>query len=314
MLAAAQVRHGEDMAADICNICDSPGRRATSPEVARVPCNVREFAGETYTVWRCANCGSLHCLEDIDYARFYRHYPVQRQVPDFFTRRLFASRLRQLVKGGLERRHSVLDHGCGNGAFVEYLRSRGYARAEGYDPYSSRYARREVLERRFDYVVSQDVIEHAPEPLAFLDELVARLKPRTGVLAVGTPDAARLRLSDPLEAVGRLHQPYHRHLLASAELVKQLEARGLRVTRRVQRWYVDTWFPFLNSSFFFRYLAAAGGYMDAGFEPIRPGLVLRSPGLLGYGLFGRLLQPGKDVLVFARRNPAAASRDASAPQ
>lgn len=289
------------MASSVCNICDHPGRIESSPEVARVPCNVREFAGEVYTVWRCAHCGSLHSLEDIDYARYYRHYPVQKQALDFFTRRLFASRLSELTRAGLARGHSVLDYGCGNGAFVRFLLQRGYARAQGYDPYSERHADTAVLGQEFDFVTTQDVVEHAPEPLRFLDEVIARVRRRTGTLVVGTPDASRLELSDPLDQVGRLHQPYHRHFFTARELQRQLEARGLRLTRRVQRWYVDTWFPFLNSSFFFRYTAAAGGFMDAGFDPIRPSLIARSPALLFYGLLGRLFQPGKDVLLFAQR-------------
>lgn len=283
----------------VCNLCQSPGRLEESPEVASVRCNVREFAGETFTVWRCSHCGALHSLEDIDYGRFYQRYPVQRQKLDFFTRRLFASRLRELSRAGLAPRHSILDYGCGNGAFVTYLRRRGYVGAEGYDPYSQHYADKAVLDREFDFVVAQDVIEHAPDPLGLLDQLMARVQSVHGVLVIGTPDAARLRLADPLEAIGRLHQPYHRHLFTAKGLAEQLEARGFRITRAVHRWYVDTWFPFLNSSFFFRYTAAAGGVMDVGFEPIRPGVILRSPGLVFYGLFGRLFEPGKDIILFA---------------
>jgi 2-polyprenyl-3-methyl-5-hydroxy-6-metoxy-1,4-benzoquinol methylase len=286
------------MASRVCNICSSPRTLEESPEVATVRCNVRDFADEAYTVWRCANCGALHSLEDIDYSRFYRNYPIQRQKLDFFTRRLFASRLRELVKGGLRAEHSVLDYGCGNGAFVMYLRQRGYARAQGYDPYSTHFADPAVLERQFDVVVSQDVIEHAPDPLGFLDEIVALVHER-GMLAIGTPDAARLRLSDPLDAIGRLHQPYHRHFFTRRELARHLEARGFRVTRTVQRWYVDTWFPFLNSNFLFRYVAAAGGAMDVMLDPLRPLVLIRAPSLIFHGLFGRLRQPGKDILMFA---------------
>jgi hypothetical protein len=46
-------------------------------------------------------------------------------------------------------------------------------------------------------------------------------------------------------------------------------------------------------------MAAVDGTVDSGFDPIRPGLILRSPRLLFYGLFGRLLRPRKDILVMA---------------
>jgi hypothetical protein len=73
----------------------------------------------------------------------------------------------------------------------------------------------------------------------------------------------------------------------------------------VRRWYVDTWFPFCNSSFLVRYWAATGGTIDASFEPFRIGLVLRSPTLLAHGLFGRASPPRKDVALFARRTAPA---------
>lgn len=283
-----------------CNLCDSPGHIDTAPEVKKIRSNVRQFQDEEFTVWRCRNCGSLHCLEDIDYARYYHDYPLKRQKPDFFTLKLFSARLRQLVSGGLKKTHSVLDYGCGNGGFVRFLRARGYSLAEGFDPYSESFSDRAVLERRYDFVISQDVIEHAPDTPSFLDEMLALVRPGGGVAVIGTPDAAKISLDDPIDIVGHLHQPHHRHILSKAQLENLVEARGFRIIKVLRRWYVDTWLPFLNGSFFFRYVAATGGAVDSIFEPIRYRLVLGSPQLLFYGLFGRLRNPCKDILVFAR--------------
>ncbi|MFZ0010542.1 MAG: hypothetical protein WAL97_01360, partial [Halobacteriota archaeon] len=46
--------------------------------------SVREFGAETFTVWRCAKCGSLHATEPIDYDRYYRHYLYSRPRPEFY--------------------------------------------------------------------------------------------------------------------------------------------------------------------------------------------------------------------------------------
>jgi 2-polyprenyl-3-methyl-5-hydroxy-6-metoxy-1,4-benzoquinol methylase len=266
-----------------------------------VRANVREFQREEFEIWRCNNCGSIHCLQAIDYERYYRDYPLRRQSLDFFTRLLLSARLRQLVHGGLKRPHSVLDYGCGNGTFVRYLRSRGYAGAEGYEPYSPEFSSRSVLSKRFDFVLSQDVIEHVPDPSSALDELLSLVRPNGGTVAIGTPDASQLNIRDPLDQAGRLHQPFHQHLLSSRQLKQLIQSRGFTVTRTVTRWYADTLFPFLNSNFLFRYVVANGGAIDAMFEPIRLDLVLGSPRLLFYGLFGGLMNPRKDVLVFASR-------------
>jgi 2-polyprenyl-3-methyl-5-hydroxy-6-metoxy-1,4-benzoquinol methylase len=286
-----------------CPICarKEPGgaRGEAVGEEATVLSNVRRFKSESFTVWRCARCRSLHSLQDIDYARYYEDYPMQRQPLDFFARRLFASRLACMTRAGLTARDSVLDYGCGNGVFVRFLRERGFAAAQGFDPYSHAFADRAVLAQVYDCVTSQDVIEHVPDPHAFLDEVASLVRRPGGMLAIGTPDAEHIDLRDPVDHVGQLHQPHHRHILAGRELVRMVEERAFRVVRIVPRFYVDTWFPFANSSFLFRYMAAVDGTVDAGFDPIRFDLIVRSPRLLWYGLFGRLHRPRKDILVIA---------------
>jgi 2-polyprenyl-3-methyl-5-hydroxy-6-metoxy-1,4-benzoquinol methylase len=282
-----------------CNLCGDAGRFETSRDVARVNSNVRRFRDEQFTVWRCSGCGSLHSLEDIDYARYYDGYFMQRQKMDFFARRLFLSRLRDLKRGGISPTHSILDFGCGNGNFVRFLQDRGYAAVNGYDPYSQDFADRSVCETTYDFVNSQDVIEHAPDCEALLDELAALVRRPGGVLAIGTPNAEGIDLHDRIDAVGQLHQPFHRHILTGKRLVGLVEQRGFRVTRVVPRSYVETWFPFVNSVFLFNYMAAVDGTVDSGFDPIRLRLILGAPKLLLYGLFGRMLNRGKDILVMA---------------
>src|SRR5690348_1047308 len=99
----------------VCEICGSGDGFETSHDIAKIKSNVRQFRNEEFTVWRCANCGSLHSLEDIDYAHYYEDYVVHHQKMDFYSRRLFSSRMRQLVRGGLLPHHRILDFGCGNG-------------------------------------------------------------------------------------------------------------------------------------------------------------------------------------------------------
>lgn len=109
----------------VCNVCDCPGTLANSPETARVASNVRKFQQDEFTVWRCANCGSLHRLEDADLEYYYQDYFLQQHQLDFFTRRGYGNRLRLLRKHGLARDASILDYGCGRGVFVSFLRQRG---------------------------------------------------------------------------------------------------------------------------------------------------------------------------------------------
>ena len=157
-----------------------------------------------------------------------------------------------------------------------------------------------MLKTAFDCLTSQDVIEHVPDPKAYLEELAALVRRPGGMLAIGTPNADNIDLNDPIDRVGQLHQPHHRHILASRELIRLIEECGFRIVRVVPRFYVDTWYPFANSVFLFRYMAAVDGTVDAGFDPIDFGLILRSPRLLLAGLCGRLMHPRKDILVIAK--------------
>jgi len=284
-----------------CNVCPGRGRLEEAREVAQVACNVREFRDRQFTVWRCLHCASLHCAEDIDHAQYYRRYPIQAQRADLPTRLLFASRRRQMQRGGVRAPQSLLDYGCGNGGFVEFLRRCGFGAVEGFDPYSERYADRRTLDRRYDVVVAQDAIEHVPDPGEFLDEILG-LVGTAGNAVIGTPDATALDLDDVLDRVGRLHQPYHQHILSLSALTAMIHSRGFAVSRIEHRWYADTLYPFINSRFLFGYVHATGGFIDAAFEPWRADVVLRSPRLLMQGLTGGCFNPRKDVVVFATRH------------
>ena len=117
-----------------CVFCSTSTVEQPAAESAQVRCDIREFGAETFTVWLCANCGSLHAKEPIDYDRYYRDYPVKRQRYDFLFRALLRKRLGTLKRAGLESGKTLLDYGCGSGHFVRYAREQG-VRAEGYDPY-----------------------------------------------------------------------------------------------------------------------------------------------------------------------------------
>src|SRR5579863_10298437 len=98
-----------------CNICETPGTLASASEVLSVPCNVRRFQEQVFTLWRCNGCGSLHCKEDADLSLYYSHYPLKDHKPGFSERIGYANRLRLLKSHGIGKTHRILDFGCGAG-------------------------------------------------------------------------------------------------------------------------------------------------------------------------------------------------------
>jgi 2-polyprenyl-3-methyl-5-hydroxy-6-metoxy-1,4-benzoquinol methylase len=283
-----------------CVFCGTSTAELPAAESARVPCDIREFRAETFIVWRCAKCGSLHVKEPIDADRYYRDYPVKRQRYDFFFRALLRKRLGILKRAGLESGKTLLDYGCGSGHFVRYAREHG-VRAEGYDPYSQEFGDPSVLDRRYDFVTAQDVLEHVDDPCALVDDLKNYVAP-AGRIAIGTPNSDAIDLHHPLDQVGPLHQPYHRHIPSAAELQRMASEGGWQVVEFRKDLYKDTRVPFVNSAFMLRYSKTAGGFLDGLCDPMSSQLnhILTHPSLIFWGLFGSFFSRKTDMVVVAR--------------
>lgn len=99
----------------------------------------------------------------------------------------------------------VLDVGCGNGRFLTTMRSLGWevqgvefseagvaaARMSGLSVHHGDLSSADFPEASFDLITARHVIEHIPEPHAFMAELVRVLKPG-GRLVIETPSSAAL--------------------------------------------------------------------------------------------------------------------------
>lgn len=151
---------------------------------------------------RCTGCGVLVAnprASEHARDRYYQNRYYQEQWPD--AERLWAANVashsrhdfeivRELA-GDLLFRGTALDLGCGYGAMLEVLRRNGYT-AIGSDV--SAHACRFVASRSFgvvcsktpglsfaprsfDFVISSHVIEHVADPVAFVHEVVALVRP-----------------------------------------------------------------------------------------------------------------------------------------
>jgi SAM-dependent methyltransferase len=103
----------------------------------------------------------------------------------------------------------ILDAGCGDGQFLEFLRTRGYGDVVGIEPDSDRrenalarnvsvYESIPVAEQRcggmllVDVIVVWHVLEHVPRPAPFLRDYAKCLKPG-GALLVSVPNQKSLQ-------------------------------------------------------------------------------------------------------------------------
>jgi 2-polyprenyl-3-methyl-5-hydroxy-6-metoxy-1,4-benzoquinol methylase len=287
-----------------CAACGAEGERIVCEQGA-ARSNVRAFRAETFAIWRCGECLSLHARDQVDLEHYYQSYPFHALPDDWRLMVLYDQQLRRLFRAGVRPQHRILDYGCGGGGFVEHLRRRGFRHSFGYDRYSSKYAEPSLLAQRYDCLVSQDVLEHVLEPQELLDEFDRLVAPR-GVVAIGTPNAEAIDLKQVERYVHALHLPYHRHIFSKRALIAAGSARGWRLERYYPTQYGNTGVPFMNSRFYLYYMRLGDNSLDYLLEPpkVTP-LLARLPITLFWGLLGRFFAEETDVMAVFRRPEAA---------
>ncbi len=284
--------------ANTCCVCKSSRPDETGDETASVRSNVRPFNASRFSLWRCANCRTIHAADEVDLNEAYGVYPFFGQELDFVLRCGYRRLVRRLRRAGLRPGCRVLDFGCGSGLLVQYLREKGFA-AAGYDPYSPDHGDATLLDEQYDVVVAQDVIEHDDDPLGVLAKLDALAAPG-GIIAIGTPNADGIDLARAEKFVHPLHQPYHRHILALPALLEAGRNLGWNVERTYMTPYTNM--PVLSLPMLHYYMRCFDGTINTLFD--RPAASLRlwlSPETIFYLTLGYWLCDDADIVAIFRK-------------
>ena len=132
------------------------------------------FAGVGVYYWRCRGCGFLFTdfFDDWttnDFSQFVYNKDYLKVDPEYVSARpsRIAGRVAEWLRGCEAAR--ILDYGSGAGVFVERMRSLGYGKVEGYDPFSS--PRRPS--GKFDIITCFEVIEHSPQPIGTFADILS---------------------------------------------------------------------------------------------------------------------------------------------
>lgn len=281
-----------------CSICGYDAGPPNAGDVGTCRGNTARFREHVHHLWKCPRCLSIHNIDPADYADLYRDYPLNKRRLDAFARGTFGNLLRRLKKAGLSKRASILDYGCGNGLFVQWLRAKGYTDTQGYDPYVAPYVDRP--KGRFDYVIANDVIEHVDDPRETIKDC-ARLVVPGGCLYIGTADSEPVDMSNLEPHIMRLHQPFHRVIITQDTLLKMASETGFEVVRSYRRSYMDTLIPFSNYRFLDEYSKALGHNMDAALKPSATFVLMNQPRLWFFAFFGYFLPVAAEPAVVLRR-------------
>ncbi len=250
--AAATPRESDRDARPPCPVCasatpeiylDAPDEPLHSEAIGQS--RVHQRPGR---VLRCRECGHGYraAAPSADLlAQLYAEQDVDTYLAEVPGRRRTAAAHWALVKG-LIPRGRLLDVGCASGLFLELVAAAGW-RAVGIEPSEALCADARgrvgpgveivcgTLEAApleatdFDVVTLWDVLEHAPDPRAFLAEAVAPLKPG-GFLILNVPllESGIARL---LGSRWPLLLPEHLHYFSRESLRTCADAAGLAFER-----------------------------------------------------------------------------------
>lgn len=224
---------------DICPLCGSPGKEEISSK------------GNAWLV--CGKCGTwiLHSSpsEEMYPADYYGGESAKFGGPAGALRSRFhagrANRLRGICgQNGL----SLYDIGCGDGAFLQAARERGFV-VRGCEP--EQVPRKQAAERLgenidcemfadagskgWDVITAWQVIEHVSDPRGFVRSIKANLKPG-GILALSTVNIDSLQAE--IFRANWLHLDPPRHLWCGSleGLERLLSEEGFVVESRRWNW------------------------------------------------------------------------------
>jgi SAM-dependent methyltransferase len=205
-----------------------------------------------FSLRKCAGCGLLFNSPRLDpdqlaqlYGRSY-YFFNRPDAPEFDRAVHMYRRSVALLADQIENRRS-LDIGGGRGYLPALLKRLGWdAKAVEISSEASEYARTKFSldvftgtieqysnseqKQLFPLVTAIDVIEHVPDPVAFITAAAATLE-TGGRLIVDTPSAAARNIQ-----IQRIHwkgfNPFHIYLFNPDNLATLLESHGLTVEKR----------------------------------------------------------------------------------
>ncbi|MCA9902366.1 MAG: class I SAM-dependent methyltransferase [Anaerolineae bacterium] len=228
-----------------CNQCGSQNLRPYCPEnglglVQCLDCKLvfvgrRPETNELYALY-----GETYFHNDESGTVGYSHYLKD----EMNIRKTFARRLRNL--GKFVQSGKLLDVGCAAGFFLDEARKLGwqvqgvdvsdyivqYARSRfGYDVRQGSLLAQDFPQGAYDLVTLWDVIEHVPDPKAYIQH-VADLLRSGGIVALATPDINSI----PARLTGQRWVGYklseeHVYYFSQRTLSQMLEDAGFEIVR-----------------------------------------------------------------------------------
>ncbi len=284
-----------------CPICHFHTTSPSVNDLGSVHGNTERFKHQSFQLWKCPQCNTIKSLANVDFADIYSDYPLNKRELDVFARGTLKNLTSRLTAVGMNKHHTILDYGCGNGIYVDYLKEAGYSNTYGYDPYVSEFKNLPNDTAPFDVIINNDTLEHVPDVYAMMGECLALLKPG-GLLYIGTADSEPVNMQALDKEIMRLHQPFHTIIVTEQQLHRIVKRYPLDIIASYRRSYHDTLRPFANYRFLDELNNILGHNLDKALDPnTSTKAFLTHPKLWFYAFFGYFFPSAAEPAVIAKK-------------
>lgn len=232
---------------------------------------------EDFNIIQCSFCGLVFrdVFLDGEHSKnlYSRDYFTTEQADYFFNNPkekegLFRKRL-ETVRSYVSQKGRLLDIGCAIGTFLNIARSSGWeVQGSEISEFAATYAREEYKlevmcgefdkmrfagKGKFDVITMWDVVDHAEDPVAFLEDAASLLKPGGYMFVLTTMEDSfiyeackyiyKFSLGLIKGPVSKGHPIHHSTFFSRSTLEKALESCGLKVKSMELSEYPAQFFP-----------------------------------------------------------------------
>jgi 2-polyprenyl-3-methyl-5-hydroxy-6-metoxy-1,4-benzoquinol methylase len=229
--------------------------------------------GNAFRFVRCRSCGHVYLHPRPSASDLGVIYPS-----NYYTlsgSKGLVARMQRLWEGGKVRHYAdflgpgprrILDAGCGDGRFLEVLRSAApgdwqlvgidfdpaaveRCKGRGFEAYATRIEDFDQADGTFDAVIMQQLIEHVDDPVAISRRIFEILKPG-GIFVVETPNLAGADYHlFHRKWWGHYHFPRHWNLFSTERLHAMLEQVGFEIAATEYLISTSAWTVSLHNYF-----------------------------------------------------------------
>lgn len=252
---------------DTCLVCDSS-------DIEHV-ISVKDFSvsGKTFPIWACRSCLFRFTQDIPDMTEISMYYQFEDYISHTETKKGLVNQLYHLVrqitlkhkknlveKLTLKSQGTILDIGCGTGAFLETMNVSGW-QSIGLEPDPAARAKavsRNIkalssenlfsLEQRFDAITMWHVLEHVHELHAYLAKIHSLLS-EDGIFVVAVPNHTSRDQLAYQQYWAAYDVPRHLYHFSPTSMETLMRKHGFRLVKSLPMWFDSFYVSMLSEKY-----------------------------------------------------------------